>query len=159
MRAWPLSLNAASTLAMAGLIWLVQLVHYPAFSYVSDSSFVDFARFHQHRISTIVIPLMLVELVTTLLLLWKPHPAFSPRLSLIAAGCLALAWLSTFLVQVPVHQQLLQGPDEAGIATLVAGNWLRTSAWSIRAMLLVFALQRCVAAAIDQHADGTVRCA
>jgi hypothetical protein len=143
MRAWTLSLNAASTFAMAGLIWLVQLVHYPTFGYIDASTFGDFVRFHQHRISIVVIPLMLVELATTLLLLWKPHPVFTARLSLIAAACLALAWLSTFLLQVPLHQQLLRGADEACVASLAAGNWLRTGAWSMRALLLFFALHRC----------------
>jgi hypothetical protein len=149
MRAWTLSLNAASTLAMTGLIWLVQLVHYPAFGYIDASTFGDFARFHQHAISIVVVPLMFVELATTFLLLWKPHPALTGRLSLIAAACLGLAWLSTFLLQVPLHQQLLQGPDEACVAKLIASNWLRTSAWSIRALLLFFALRRCAGFATD----------
>ena len=153
MRAWTLSINAASTLAMTGIIWLIQLVHYPAFSYIDASTFGDFARFHQHAISIVVVPLMLVEVVTTFLLLWKPHPALTRGLSLTAAACLALAWLSTLLLQVPLHQQLLQGPNEACVAKLITTNWLRTSAWSMRALILFFALRRCVGLAIGGPPD------
>jgi hypothetical protein len=53
----------------------------------------------------------------------------------------AVAWLSTAFVQVPLHAAL---PSAAGderaalIARLVASNWLRTAAWTLRGVLLVW---------------------
>ncbi|MFT5130074.1 MAG: hypothetical protein ACI8W8_003703 [Rhodothermales bacterium] len=147
MRSSILIVNAASTLAMTGLIWLVQLLHYPSFSFVCESNFAKFAVFHQQRISIVVVPLMLFELISTLLLLHRPHVAFPARLAIAGAICLGIAWFSTFLLQVPVHQQLVKGQDGGLVAELVAGNWVRTAAWSARAVLICVALQRCAAAA------------
>jgi len=156
MRAWVLVINAASTLAMAGLIWLVQLVHYPTFSFIHEPDFVSFAVLHQMRISIVVVPLMLLELITTVLLLRRPHPAFTGNLARAAAACLVVAWLSTFLWQAPIHQQLLQGRSATLITDLIEGNWLRTIAWSARAILVCFALQRCVQSASENLAAPTL---
>ena len=48
---------------MTGLIWTIQLVHYPTFDHVADDHFADFAKFHASRISLIVLPAMIVELL------------------------------------------------------------------------------------------------
>ncbi len=157
MISWILTLNVASTLVMAGLIWLVQLVHYPAFGFVSEAAFPQFAVFHQQRISLIVVPVMLLELVTTLLMIYKPHPAFPIRMALASAVCLAVVWFSTILLQMPVHQQFIAGKNSALIAELTLGNWWRTGAWSIRVVLLGIVLQRCAAnyAAPAQNSSST----
>lgn len=59
------SIQAASTWALIGLIWTIQLVHYPLFSVVGDESFTEYAKGHASRITLIVAPLMLLELVSS----------------------------------------------------------------------------------------------
>ena len=48
---------------------------------------------------------------------------------------LAVIWLSTALVQVPLHRRLQGGFDAAAHRRLVRTNWLRTAAWTLRAAL------------------------
>jgi hypothetical protein len=153
MRSWIPVANAASTLVMTGIIWLIQLIHYPAFSFIGESSFVSFATFPQQRISMIVIPLMLVEAISTALLLHRPHPAFAGRVAKVAALCLFIAWLSTVFLQAPIHQHMLKGRDGELLIDLIAGNWWRTVAWSARAFLVCFGLQRFMQSVSDEACD------
>lgn len=121
--------HAAATLFMAGLIWFVQLVHYPLFPLASSRHFATFAAEHQRRTTWVVLPPMAVEALTAcLLLLHRPAPPTWAGFIL-----LALVWLSTALVQVPLHRRLASGFDAGTAARLVATNWLRTAAWTARA--------------------------
>ena len=132
--------NAASTFALAGLIWTIQLVHYPAFRYVAEPQFVDFETFHQRQISWVVVPLMLVELLSTVALLaWCPS-GLPLRFAIVGALLVLAIWVCTFAVQVPLHNRLAQGFDRAAIDALVHTNWIRTILWTLRAGLLLWAL-------------------
>ena len=77
-----LLLHFVCCLFMTGLIFYVQIVHYPSFSFVSEKRFRDFHHFHVRRTSYVVMPVMLAELVTGALLLW-----FSPASSLLTLNC------------------------------------------------------------------------
>lgn len=124
--------HAAATLAMAGLIWFVQLVHYPLFDFASERRFERFCAEHQRRTSLVVAPLMLTELGTALILLAVPPPGVGRGLFWIGAVLLAVIWLSTALVQMPLHRRLSRGADGPAIRRLVASNWVRTAAWTAR---------------------------
>lgn len=129
--------HTAATLYMTGVIWMVQLVHYPLFAEVGPERFANYERLHQLRISAVVMPAMLVELVTAYLLAvaWTGPGRWAAWTGL---GLLAVVWLSTFLVQVPRHETLAAGFDEATIRSLVLTNWLRTLAWTARAGLVLW---------------------
>ena len=58
------------TAIMVGVIWLVQFVHYPSFNFIDKKFYSDFQNFHIKRISFIVIPVMLLELVSGLILIF-----------------------------------------------------------------------------------------
>jgi hypothetical protein len=137
---WILLANASATLGMAGVIWVVQLVHYPAFGFVEPGRFETFERFHQRRISLIVVPLMFVELSTALLLLWERPAEFPLWAAWTGAALAGLIWLSTLMLQVPLHRELTAGLDARWIKRLVATNWIRTVAWTARAGLVFWAL-------------------
>ena len=137
MSRWSESLlvvNAAATWFMAGVIWLVQLVQYPGFNLVGRDGFVAFHAAHSTRITYVVGPAMLVELVTSLILAYQPaHQAW-----LLRAGCLcAIAtWIITAVLSVPAHNRLALGFDEAALTQLMASNILRTVVWSLHALLV-----------------------
>ena len=91
--------NVVSTLFLVGLIWMVQIVHYPLFDDVGEKNFASYQQRHQTNITYIVGPTMLIELVTAILLLWYPVPEVPKSLVLIGIGLIAAIWLSTaFLV-------------------------------------------------------------
>ena len=131
--------SAAATWALVGLIWTIQLVQYPLFAHVGAREFASFHAEHCRRITWVVAPLMLAELVTTLLLLASPPPEM-PRWALwVSAGLVATTWLSTALFFVPLHARIRR-PDSAEQRALVAANWLRTAAWTARGVLVLWFL-------------------
>lgn len=132
-----LLIHAAATWFMTGLIWFVQVVHYPLFSGVGAAEFARYAQSHSQRTTWVVMPAMLIELAATLALLMLPRaqstfPAWMPWA---CAGLLAVVWLSTFLLQVPRHEELASGFQATAYSRLVATNWLRTAAWTGRGIL------------------------
>lgn len=121
------NIHYASSLALLGLIWVVQLVHYPSFRFVDSNEFVEFEKRHSSSITLIVLPLMFTELITGMLLLeTKSLPLY------LNLGSVILIWLSTFFVSVPCHQKLSLGKDIDVISKLVNTNWIRTILWTFK---------------------------
>jgi hypothetical protein len=134
--------QAAATLIMTGLIWFVQIVHYPLFSQVGAEQFERYEAAHTARTTWVVGPPMLVEAVTALLLLWRRPAGIDLMQVWLGAGLLGVVWLSTAFVQVPRHNVLSRGFDAVAHGQLVASNWLRTVAWSLRSVLVLWMIAR-----------------
>ena len=134
------------TFAMTGLIWLIQLVHYPLFVKVGADQFVAYEIAHSRQITPIVMPLMFAELLASLWLAWKPSAAgafVAPQTVWVILAVMVLAiWLSTAVLQVPLHNQLEKGVDENAVRRLVSTNWIRTILWSARSIGLMWILLR-----------------
>ena len=124
--------HAAVTWFLCGLIWTIQLVHYPSFGDVGREGFETFHHAHLQRITALVALPMLFELVTGGLVVWAPVPRASAIIGLLL---LAVIWAATAFVQVPLHDALARGPDGEIIKRLVQTNWVRTVAWTVRAGL------------------------
>ena len=128
--------HALSCLFMTGLIWLVQLVHYPAFAHVDAAGFARFHAFHSERITWIVLPVMTIELATAVLLVAREGRPWLWNL-----GGVVLIWAATGLLSVPLHNQLGAAAPEALpglIDRLVATNWPRTLLWTVRSAALAY---------------------
>lgn len=123
---------------MAGVIWIVQIVHYPLFAGVGETGFAHYATQHARLISFVVIPAMVVELGTAVALALRPG-ALGP-IAAVGLGLLILIWGSTFLLQVPLHERLAGGFDADVHQRLVTTNWIRTTLWSLRAGIVLYAL-------------------
>jgi len=124
--------NLLATAFMTGVIWFVQIVHYPLMAGWPHDRFGDWESLHRGRTERVVMPVMLVEgAAAAALLVRRPRrvPAWLPWL---AAALLAGVWASTFLLQVPCHARLALGWDEQVHARLVATNWIRTLLWTAR---------------------------
>ena len=135
---WTFLANVGSTLFMVGLIWFVQIVHYPLFHAVGAAGFSAYEKSHQDLTTRVVMPVMLLEIATACLLLrWGPE-GMSLELVWLGVVLIATVWLLTFLVQVPQHGLLASGYDEAVVTKLVAGNWWRTWAWTLRGCLVIW---------------------
>lgn len=138
------ALQLFATVAMTGIIWFVQVVHYPLFALIPDPHHAQYAVQHQRRTGLVVGPLMALELLTALLALFSSlRPSFVTRAGSYA-GCAMLAaiWLATAFVQVPAHNQLLSGMKEATVRRLVVTNWIRSIAWTVRSILLISSVAR-----------------
>lgn len=128
-------LHFAATWAMLGLIWFIQLNHYPLFSLVGREEFSDYQVAHMRRTTWVVAPFMCIEAITGALLLWAPPSGVSIVSVWVGMALLAVIWGSTAALQVPRHRDLLDGFDADAHRSLVASNWIRTIAWTIRGML------------------------
>jgi hypothetical protein len=128
--------QVVATLALTGLVWFVQVVHYPLFARVGTGSFAEYEREHTRRTTWLVMPLMLVEaFVVVALLLLDPSAA-----TVLGGLLLAGIWASTFLVQVPCHRVLEKGWSSPVHTRLVRSNWVRTALWTARSGIAVWLL-------------------
>ena len=91
-----LLLNLIATWYMVGLIWLIQVVHYPLFANIPTTAFPAYERQNTRRTACVVIGPMLLELFSALLLWWLPPPGLSSTLLGTTLGLLVLIWASTF---------------------------------------------------------------
>jgi hypothetical protein len=122
--------HAGATVFMTGLIWFVQIVHYPLLRRLPASEVAPYAQEHARRTGWVVGPVMLAELGLALALAARGGtPAW------IGLALLGVIWTSTASLQVPLHRRLALGHDPAAIERLVRTNWLRTAAWTLRAPL------------------------
>jgi len=131
---WLLALQLLATLSLVGLIWTIQIVHYPLFSRVGEDGFVGYQEAHMRAIGPLVGPLMLVEaLVVVVLAVMRPD-----ALSLLGLALLVVIWVSTAFIQVPCHRILTERFDERAHRRLVSSNWIRTVAWTLRGLVSLF---------------------
>ncbi len=127
--------NLAVSLYLMGLIWTIQMVHYPTFRFVDRERFLSFSHFHQQGMTYIVGPVMIIELLLSLsmFLLNKQDLKLLSLLLIVL-----LTWVFTFYVSVPLHNKLLQGYDVPTIEKLIVTNWPRTFLWTLKVGLMFF---------------------
>jgi hypothetical protein len=123
------------TSIMTGVIWVIQIVHYPSFHFIEKELYTAFQKFHMNKISIIVIPIMLAELITGMML-FLDKSSKSPFL-IISFVILVLIWLITGVFFSKAHNELMTGYQELVVNQLVVMNWIRTSLWTLRLLLLI----------------------
>ena len=126
-------INFISTSFMVGVIWVIQLLHYPSFHFINDHKYIEFQYFHMQRISLIVIPAMLIELASALSLAYF----FRSTITIILLVLLLGIWGITFIFFTNIHQKLTNGYDRSIVCRLVQINWSRTALWSLRFIILL----------------------
>ena len=137
-----LLLNFAAAAYLTGLIWTVQLVHYPSFGLVPKAAWAAFHAAHTRRMSYVVLAPMVLELGLAIGLAWAGRRLLPGAAGWWSLGLVGLAWAVTFFISVPFHNRLAQGFDYIAIDGLTRTNWLRTLAWTVRMGLLGWLLAR-----------------
>jgi len=140
------AVHAAATLFLAGMIWTIQVVHYPLFAAVGESSFPAYEAAHSSRITWVIVVPWALQGVTTVLLLLAP-PEGVPRWMVWTAAVLAaIPVVVTIAYSVPAHAVLGAGFEADAHRRLVSTNWLRTTAWTAHGVvamgMVVLALRR-----------------
>tara|TARA_B100000686_G_scaffold82869_1_gene89598 strand:+ start:32123 stop:32575 length:453 start_codon:yes stop_codon:yes gene_type:complete len=125
---------------MVGLIWLIQLVSYPLFSYVNVGDFQKYHSRHVKKISPIVALAMTLEASIALILLIFT-PSDSVGLLVINTLLVCLIWVSTAFIQIPYHQRL-EFPKNQILYTekLIKTNWIRTILWTFKLIISIWVL-------------------
>src|SRR5690349_11901444 len=116
---------ALSACTMTGVIWFVQVVHYPLFLAVGEAGWPAYHAQHTRRTGWVVAPLMIAELASAAVLATRGTP-----LTVIGLVLAAFTWAATFLLAVPDHGRLEHRFDPAVARRLVTAGWLRCAAWT-----------------------------
>lgn len=125
---------------MVGLIWTIQSVHYPLFARVPAVGFIEYEREHTSRMGRLLLLPAGIEVVSGAALVWSRPADVDLGLVLLAGILLAVAWIVTALVQVPLHSFLVRRFDRSALEKLVRSNWIRTGLWSTRGILVALML-------------------
>ena len=116
--------------AILVVVWLVQLAVYPWFRRIEKSRFVTWHSLYLKLMGYLVGPLMIGQLGFAV---WN---AFTVRHWISAEthylGLVALTWIATFRMVVPIHDKLQsRGNESKLVRQLVWANWPRTVLWSV----------------------------
>jgi len=126
-----LLLNAYITIFMFSVILMTQIVSYPLLKNVDNINFLKYHNFYVNRIFIIVAPAMFFEFILSFYILYY----FNSFYVLINFLTIALIFLSTALIQVPIHEKLKHSKDNFLIHRLINTNWIRTILWTTKLVI------------------------
>lgn len=132
-----LLMHLFSCFFMTGLIWLIQLIHYPAMRHIKKESFSAFHLFHSQRITFIVGPVMTLEFATAVSIFFQHNLNTWSSLNLIGV---LIIWGATAFLSVPAHNKLAQNYNEQTLQSLINTNWIRTMTWTGRSIFILYIL-------------------
>lgn len=131
---------AAVTWFMTGLIWFVQIVHYPLFSGVGSDRFLDYIKAHCNLTGMVVILPMVCQLLLSgwLALMSKSNDS---TLLWVNFGMVVVIWALTGFASVTCFNNMCaEGFSQAVHSKLVLTNWLRTILWTACSILMIVVL-------------------
>lgn len=117
------------------LIWMVQLIIYPSFSYYKLEDLYKWHESYTKRIAIIVIPLLFGQLITTSLQVYSQLDFYTMSSAILVIG----AWFSTFMIFIPLHANISnKRAVPLSVEKLKLHNWLRTILWSLLFLLTFY---------------------
>ncbi len=131
-------IHAGATLFLVGLIWTIQVVHYPLFTNVGESGYAAYQTSHMSRITYVVAPVMFAELLTAIYFSFVDYPPIDQKYFWFGLALVVALWLSTMLIQSPIHGRLAEKFDADLVNKLVWTNWIRTILWTMRGALILW---------------------
>jgi len=132
--------NIVATFFMVGVIWFIQIVHYPLYTRINPDAFPNYEVAHINLVTPVVVPIMFLEAITAVLLLLSPIAGIPLWLLIAGLVIVVLIWSITFFVTVPQHNVLSYSFDSAVHRTLMLTNWSRTVLWTARGLLMCWVL-------------------
>jgi hypothetical protein len=125
--------NLVVAAALAGLIWTIQLVHYPLFALIGAREWPHYEAEHQRRITRLVAPLMLANVGLALAVLAEDASASRVLNASLAIGI----FIATGPLFAPMHRRLETHASTAAVRLLVRANWARTAAWTAQVLVAI----------------------
>ena len=110
------------------LIWMVQLIVYPGFSFYKHENLFGWHSYYTPRITVVVAPLMFMQMGISIYFVLFEYSIQN----LIYILLVLSTWISTFMYFVPLHQKIEQQTEvKPSVQKLIMGNWVRTIQWTI----------------------------
>ncbi|TXD65407.1 hypothetical protein ESX12_10855 [Polaribacter glomeratus] len=114
------------------LIWMVQLIIYPSFTYYKSEDLIKWHQKYTNRIAVIVVPLMLSQLAFAIVAVFL-NLSFTTIITLLIVLFL---WIFTFVSFAPLHFKISEGnTNQKILKLLIQRNWIRTFLWSVLLVL------------------------
>ncbi len=130
-------IHLAATWALVGLIWTIQVAHYPSFDAIDRDEYRRFQAAHMTKMGSLVGPPWLIEGLGVLAV-FLLAPTTTTQLLAVVGGLLeAVVIAVTLRASIPAHEKLSNGFDEATMSELLRTNWWRTWAWTARGVIAV----------------------
>ena len=125
--------NVVFNSILVGIILITQFITYPLFQFI-NSDFKTYHRAYTKRMGYVVGPLMVLELLIVIKITIHHYS----NVIIILIGVLTLIiWLSTFFIQVPVHNNISKEKPKNQILFLKRSNYIRTLCWLLKLILSI----------------------
>ena len=120
---------------MVGVSLITQFVTYPSFKLIKSIIFSEFHKSYTKKMLFIVAPVMILELISSLLLVIFDISDNNAEIGLLIT--LILIWLLTFFNIVPIHNKLTVNYNKDLNQKLIKLNGLRTILWILKLILFI----------------------
>ena len=126
-------INLISNILMIGVSLVVQIIIYPSFKFIQKVSFKEYHLNYMNKMSYVVAPIMLLEIISSFLLLF-----FNKSLTdIFGFILLSLVWFVTFFFIVPLHNQLNIKFGIIDLKKLIKLNLIRTFLWIFKFVIII----------------------
>ncbi len=120
---------------MVGVSLITHFVTYPSFRLIKSNTFSEFHKSYTKKMLFIVAPVMILELISSLLLVIFDISDNHTEIGLLII--LILIWLLTFFNIVPIHNKLTVNYNKDLNQKLIKLNGLRTILWILKLILFI----------------------
>ena len=124
-----------TNLIMVGVSLITHFVTYPSFKLIKSNTFSEFHKSYTKKMLFIVAPVMILELISSLLLVIFDISDNHTEIGLLIT--LILIWLLTFFNIVPIHNKLTVNYNKDLNQKLIKLNGLRTILWILKLILFI----------------------
>ena len=124
-----------SNLIMVGVSLITHYVTYPSFNLIKSSIFSEFHKSYTNKMLLIVAPVMILELISSILLVIFDVSDNDTEIGLLIT--LVLIWFLTFFTIVPIHNKLAVNYTKDLNQKLIKYNGFRTALWIIKLILFI----------------------
>ena len=129
-----LEINKFANALMIGISILAQFIIYPSFKKPNFKSFNTYHLYYTKKMFYIAAPIMLVELFSSILLIYKSLS----KIYLTSLFILILVWIFTFVFIVPIHNFLAKTHNIEKVHKMIKLNALRTIFWVFKYSIISF---------------------
>ena len=120
---------------MVGISLITHFVTYPSFNLIKSSIFSEFHKSYTNKMLLIVAPVMILELISSILLVIFDVSDNDTETGLLIT--LILIWFLTFFAIVPIHNKLAVNYTKDLNQKLIKYNGFRTALWIIKLILFI----------------------
>ena len=118
-------INKFTNALMIGVSILAQFIIYPSFKKPNFKSFNTYHLYYTKKMFFIAAPIMLIELFSSILLVYK----YLSKIYLTSLFILILIWTLTFVFIVPIHNFLAKMYNKEKVDKMIKLNGLRAIFW------------------------------